>query len=182
MEEGSPKRRALLVIDMLNDFLDDQGALYCGHGAERIIPIVIEAIEDHLKEDQPVILLQTTHHDDDPAFRLLPPHCIEGTWGHQLIPVLVDYTRSDSVYLIPKSHYSGFPGTDLAELLARLAPGVVTVVGVPTSICVMDTVKDLWERGWRVRVLQEGVADSDQQAHRFALERMARLYGVEIIP
>jgi nicotinamidase-related amidase len=181
MEEGSSRRRALLVVDPLNDFLDDQGALYCGYEAERIIPRVIEAIEDHLKEDQPVIFLQTTHRENDPTFRLLPPHCIEGTWGWELIPVLVDYTRSDSVHVIQKSRYSGFYGTNLERLLDQLAPEVVTVVGVCTSVCVMDTVKDLWERGWRVQVLKGGVADTSDEAHRFALERMAKLYGVEII-
>jgi nicotinamidase/pyrazinamidase len=181
MEEGSPSRRGLLVIDMLNDFLDDQGALYCGYEAERIIPRVIEAIEGHLKEDQPVIFLQTTHHEGDPAFQLFPPHCIEGTWGHELIPVLVDYTRSDSVHVIQKSRYSSFYGTDLERLLEQFAPEVITVVGVRTSIYVMDTVKDLWERGWQVRVLKDGVADLDQEAHRFALERMSKLYGAEII-
>jgi nicotinamidase-related amidase len=189
MEEESPnpqdlakrQRRALLVIDMLNDFLDDEGALYCGYEAERIIPKVIEAIEDHLKEDQPVIFLQDTHHEGDPEFRLFPPHCIEGSWGHQLIPVLVDYTRSDSVHVIQKSRYSGFHGTELERLLAQLAPEVVTVTGICTSICVMDTVKDLWERGLRVRVLKEGVADIAEEAHQSALERMAKLYGAEII-
>jgi nicotinamidase/pyrazinamidase len=181
MEEGSSSRRALLVMDMLNDLLDEGGAIYCGYWAERIIPKVIEAIEDHLKEDQPVIFLQDTHQEDDPEFALFPPHCIEGTWGGELIPVLVDYTRSDSVYLLPKAHYSGFHGTDLEQLLVRLAPEVVTVSGVPTSISVMDTVKDLWERGWRVRVLQEGVADISEEDHKAALKRMAKLYGAEII-
>jgi len=181
MEEESPRRRALLVADPLNDFLDDQGALYCGYEAERIIPRLIEAIEDHLKEDQPVIFLQTTHRAGDPEFKLFPPHCIEGSWGWELIPVLVDYTRSDSVYVIQKSRYSGFYGTNLEQLLEQLAPEVVTVVGVRTSVCVMDTVKDLWERGYRTRILKEGVADTSEEAHQFALERMAKLYGVEVI-
>jgi len=181
MAERRRRRRALLVVDMLNDFLDDQGALYCGYEAERIIPTVIEAIEDHLKEDQPVVFLQDTHGENDPEFELFPPHCVEGTWGHQLIPVLVDYTKSDNAYVIKKSRYSGFYETDLEGLLARLAPQVVTVVGVCTSICVMDTVKDLWERGYRVRVLKEGVADIAKEPHRAALERMAKLYGVKIV-
>ena len=166
---------------MLNDFLDDQGALYCGYGAERIISKVIETIEDHLQEEQPVIFLQDTHREDDPEFQLFPKHSIEGTWGGELIPVLVDYTRSDSVHVIQKSNYSGFYGTNLEQLLAQFAPAVVTVVGVCTSICVMDTVKDLWERGWRVLVPKESVADITEAAHQFALERMTKLYGVEVI-
>lgn len=173
--------RALIVVNMLNDFLDERGALYCGWEAERIIPVVIAAIEDHLKENQPVIFLQDAHHEDDPEFALHPPHCIIGTWGQEIIPILADYTKSDSVYVVQKTKYSGFYKTNLEGLLAQLEPQVVTVVGVCTSVCVMDTVKDLWERGYHVRVLEEGVADRDPEAHRFALKRMERLYGARIV-
>ena len=33
-------RRALLVVDMLNGFLDPKGRLYCGDEARKIIPFV----------------------------------------------------------------------------------------------------------------------------------------------
>jgi nicotinamidase-related amidase len=38
-------RRVLLVIDMLNDFLDPAGALYCGEEVGKIIPVIRSLID-----------------------------------------------------------------------------------------------------------------------------------------
>jgi nicotinamidase-related amidase len=54
------------------------------------------------------------------------------------------------------------------------------VVGVCTSICVMDTVGGLANRDYRTVVPRGGVADFDVQAHEQALSRMDRLYGATI--
>ena len=57
----------------------------------------------------------------------------------------------------------------------------VHVVGVCTSICVMDTVGDLCNRDYDVTVYSKGVSDFDIKAHQFSLERMEKIYGVNII-
>ena len=54
------------------------------------------------------------------------------------------------------------------------------VVGVCTSICVMDLVGDLAARGYEIEVPSRGVADFDQEFHRFGLTRMARVYGAKV--
>ena len=41
--------KALLVIDMLKDFLNKDGALYCGDASRKIIPFVKEKIEEFHK-------------------------------------------------------------------------------------------------------------------------------------
>jgi nicotinamidase/pyrazinamidase len=56
----------------------------------------------------------------------------------------------------------------------------VEVVGVCTSICVMDTVGGLANRDYRIRVPRAGVADFDDEAHQQALQRMERLYGATV--
>jgi len=56
----------------------------------------------------------------------------------------------------------------------------VHVLGVCTSICVMDTVGDLRNRDLTVIVWKKGVADFDEQAHGFSLRRMEKIYGAKI--
>ena len=58
--------------------------------------------------------------------------------------------------------------------------GEVEVVGVCTSICVMDTVGGLANRDYPTTVPAAGVAAFDAEAHRFALNRLERLYGAAI--
>jgi nicotinamidase-related amidase len=83
--------------------------------------------------------------------------------------------------VIEKKRFSGFYDTELDGVLKDLAPDEVWVVGVCTSICVMDTVGDLCNRDIPVVVVENGVADFDEEFHRFALARMERVYGAKII-
>ena len=82
--------------------------------------------------------------------------------------------------VIAKTRYSGFYGTNLGQVLVQLRPAQVTVVGVCTSICVMDTVGGLVNRDYSAVVPANAVADFDMEAHMFSLKRMEKLYGAHI--
>jgi nicotinamidase/pyrazinamidase len=57
----------------------------------------------------------------------------------------------------------------------------VFLVGVCTSICVMETVAGLRNRDYPTFVFRKGVADFDQEAHNFALKRMEKILGAMIL-
>ena len=169
--------KALLVIDMLKDFLYPTGKLFCGDEARDIIPFIQGKIEEFHKGGELVIFLCDSHPRDDEEFELFPPHCVEGTEGAEVIDEL-PVVEGDLV--VRKQRYNGFYETDLDGILRRNRIDEVEVVGICTSICVMDTVGGLRSRGYRVRVYRDGVADFDPQAHNFALKRMEKIYGAEI--
>ena len=54
-------------------------------------------------------------------------------------------------------------------------------MGVMTSICVMETVKELFDRDLPGLVYRQGVADSDPEAHAFALKQMQRVLGAKVV-
>lgn len=168
---------ALIIVDMLNDFIDEEGALYCGQRARDIVPFIRERLDARRRAHGLVVYLQDAHMTDDLEFEKFPPHCIAGTWGSRIID---DLTPQPGEHVLPKTRYSGFYGTDLEKILSDYAPEEVEVVGVCTSICVMDTVGGLANRDYRTIVPRDGVADFDADAHRFALQRMERLYGAAI--
>ncbi|ROR03546.1 cysteine hydrolase family protein [Desulfosoma caldarium] len=170
-------RKALLVIDMLNDFLDPRGALYCGETARAIIPTVGQLMEDFAKNGDMVVMVQDAHAQDDPEFKMFAPHAVRGTWGGAVIPEL---PQISGAIKIEKTRYSAFFGTDLDRILKEYAPEEVWVVGVCTSICVMDTVGDLRNRDYAVVVPSQAVADFDPEFHAFALKRMERVYGAVV--
>ena len=172
------KSETLIIIDMLNDFINPQGALYCGESAQAIVPFVQDRLAVFRRSGEPVIYLQDAHIADDKEFEKFPPHCVAGTWGSRIIEALAPLSEEA---VIPKTRYSGFYATSLDRILADIQPSGVEVTGVCTSICVMDTVGGLVNRDYAVRVPQKGVADFDSQAHAFALQRMAKIYGVEIV-
>ncbi len=169
--------RVLIIIDMLNDFIQSEGALYCGASARNIVPFIQERLADYRRNDDAVIYLQDAHAADDKEFERFPPHCVAGTWGSRVIDQLAPQPGET---VIPKTRYSGFYGTRLDNILSEIQPEEVEVVGVCTSICVMDTVGGLANRDYAVRVPEAGVADFDDQFHQFALKRMKQLYGVQL--
>jgi nicotinamidase-related amidase len=134
-------------------------------------------LEAHRRAGNLVVFLHDAHAEDDREFEKFPPHCIAGTWGGRIID---DLTPQKGEQVLAKTRYSGFYGTDLEKILAAYGPDEVEVVGVCTSICVMDTVGGLANRDYRATVPEAGVADFDAEAHRFALQRMKRLYGATI--
>ena len=168
----------LLVSDMLKDFMAAGGALYCGADARRIIPFVAQKINECRKSGCRVIYVCDAHKPDDREFKMFDPHCVEGTEGAQIIDEL---KPRDEDIIVKKATYSVFYGTELEKILKELAPETVYVVGVCTSICVMDAVGGLGNRGYRTVVYKDGVADFDTKGHEFALKRMKDIYGAEII-
>lgn len=167
-------KHVLIIVDMLNDFIRKEGALYCGETAREIVPFIQQRLADYRRNGDPVIYLQDAHAPDDKEFDRFPPHCVSGTWGSRIIDEL---TPLDADPVLAKTRYSGFYGTDLEKRLADMRPDQVEVVGVCTSICVMDTVGGLANRDYAVLVPEKGVADFDDQFHHFALKRMQQLYG-----
>ncbi|MGD9210975.1 MAG: isochorismatase family cysteine hydrolase [Desulfobacteraceae bacterium] len=171
------EKKTLIIVDMLNDFVHEKGALYCGTDAKKIIPFIAKRLVRYREEQGQIIFLQDAHDKNDLEFEKFPKHAVAGTWGSQIITELTPLTGE---LVINKKRYSGFFGTDLAKLLADVNPKKVEVTGVCTSICVMDTVGGLANRDYSVVVPSQGVADFDPEFHNFALKRMAQLYGAEV--
>ena len=170
-------KKALIIVDMLNDFVDEMGALYCGDTARLITPFIQERLMAYRNRENLVIYLQDAHDEDDKEFEKFPRHSVTGTWGSEVIPELLPQAGET---VIPKKRYSGFYGTDLENVLKAAGVDEIEVVGVCTSICVMDTVGGLANRDYKITVPVKGVADFDPEMHQFSLKRMEKIYGADV--
>ena len=170
-------KKALLIVDMLNDFIDEKGTLYCGKEVNDMVPLIRRRLIEARAKNDIVIYVQDSHDEDDREFARYPKHAVEGTWGNKIIDPLAP---NPGEKVIPKKTLSCFYKTDLEQFLIDENVGKVEVVGVCTSICVMDAVGDLTNRGYKVKVPKDEVGDFDQNAHAFALQRMKSVYGAEV--
>jgi nicotinamidase/pyrazinamidase len=171
-------KTALIVIDMLNDFLDPGGSLYVGAQAREIIPFVARKIVAFRAQGQVVIFVCDAHAPDDPEFGAFPAHAVQGSWGAGIIPEL---TPAPGDYRVDKTRHSAFDHTNLDDLLQQEQVEEVHVVGVMTSICVMETIKELFDRDLPGLVYRQGVADSDPEAHAAALKQMQQVLGAKVV-
>lgn len=173
--------RVLLVVDMLNDFIRKDGALYCGEAAEEIIPYVRRKVKEFVNQGLPVVFIIDAHDPQDLEFKRFPPHCIYGAEGSDVISELKSLVEEYSFAIrVPKSRFSGFFRTNLNQILKDLDPKTVEVVGVCTHICVLYTVEELCNRDYEVLVHRDGVASFDRDAHQWALRQMTEVLGAKI--
>jgi nicotinamidase-related amidase len=167
----------VLVIDMQRGFLEEGNPLFCGDAARRIIPNVQRLLDREIARGSTIIFTADTHAPDDLEFEMWPPHCVKGTEEAEIIPELASYPGEK----VPKTRYSAFYGTDLAQRLEKLKPERILVCGCCTDICVLHTVTDARNRDYRVQVYTDCVAVIDQDMARFALKHMDQILGAELV-
>ena len=161
-------KKALLVIDMLNDFVLP-GAPLEVPGARTIIPSIKREFDKARREGTPVVYLCDQHEAGDPEFRVWSPHAVKGTEGAEVVSELKPQPGD---YIIPKTSYSGFFETELDSLLRKLGVDELILTGVVTNICVLYTGADALMRGYRVVVSENQVAALNEEDHRFALRQL----------
>jgi nicotinamidase/pyrazinamidase len=170
-------KKALLIIDMLNDFIRENGKLYIGDGGRKIILPIQKELERFRKEKDPVFYICDHHRPDDKEFNLFSPHCLPGTEGAGIIEEL---TPLKNDFVIYKRRYSGFFQTDLDITLREEGISKLELVGVCTNICILYTAASARMLNYKVTVLKDAVASFDQEAHDFSLKQMKDILGVEI--
>jgi len=176
-EVGDMATTALVIVDMLVDFVEESGKLYCGPAARVIIPRIQEEARRARGKGEMVIYLCDRHRADDSEFGLFPPHAVEGTRGAEVCGELAPLP-GDRV--IAKRRFSGFAGTDLDLTLREQGIAGLRLTGVCTNICVLYTAADARMLGYAVDVVADAVASFDDEAHRWALRELAKTLGARM--
>ena len=170
--------RALIVVDMIEDFAHEDGALYCGPSMARIIPVIQGELERARAAGEPIVYLTDAHMPDDAEFQMFPPHAIVGTKGAEISP---EVAPASGDVVIPKRRYSGFFGTDLDITLRERGVDTLRLVGDCTNICVLYTAADARNLGYAVEVVEDGVTSFDEDAHRSALKELEKTLGARML-
>jgi nicotinamidase/pyrazinamidase len=171
------ERTAIIVVDMLNDFVRENGTLVVPR-AKDLIQNQDRILEEARRQNLRVMYLADSHEPDDDEFEKWPAHAVVGTWGSEIIDELRPQGGSR---VIPKRRYSGFFGTDLDLRLRERGIETIVLVGVLTDICIMYTSADASARGYKVVVVSDATASTSDDAHTFALNHMKQVHGSVII-
>ena len=174
-QEFELNKPAILIVDMLNDFCKEGGLMVLPTGAE-IYDTIYKLTDTFRKNGYPVIYINDWHRADtyDKEFEKRAPHCIDGTWGAEVIDELKPQ-KGD--YSIQKRRFSGFYETDLNLLLSDLKVDTVVVTGVVTNICVASTCSDAFFRGYNVIVPEDCVRATAQREQDSTLWDIATHFG-----
>jgi nicotinamidase-related amidase len=171
-------KEALLIIDMLNDFVLEGAPLEVPE-TRKVIPAIKKEIESARAKGSPVIYICDAHEKEDREFSKFgwPAHAVKGTKGAEVVEELKP--EKDDI-VIEKTTYSGFYNTRLDETLKNLGINNLRLTGCVTHICVMFTASDAVLRDYKVTVLEGAVAGLSKEDHDAALRIMKNVLGVKI--
>jgi len=155
-------KKALVVVDVQNDFCPG-GSLAVTEGNEVVKPLN-KLMREFLDRGEPVYKTRDWHPEKTKHFAIYggtwPIHCVQNTRGAEFHPDLLDDPR---ITVISKGideradGYSGFDGTQLAQLLRDEDVDEVWVGGLATDYCVKQTVIDGVRNGFKVKALADAM-------------------------
>jgi nicotinamidase/pyrazinamidase len=163
--------RALIVVDVQNDFADPEGSLYV-QGAEDVVRVVNAEIVKALAAGAPVFYTQDWHPESTPHFEKdggpWPVHCVKDSWGADFPPRLLVAGPSVHKGSNGEDGYSGFTMQDpvtgeetptaLADMIDEAGASEVVIVGLALDYCVKQTALDARRIGYPTTLPLSGTA------------------------
>jgi nicotinamidase-related amidase len=149
-----PARTALVVIDMQNDFVQRGGSLLVPD-AEATIPAIRRLLELARLNRMRVVYGQDTHHRGDPEWEMWPEHCLEGSWGWEIIAELAPGV-DDTV--LRKVRYDAFFGTSLDYLLRLWGVDTLIICGTVANIGVQYTAASAALRWYHIVIPRDAIS------------------------
>lgn len=171
-------KTAFIVVDMLNDFLEENGKVFYPK-YRKIIPDVKYALELSRRYDKLIIFMKHSYRKDKYDKNLLNMRecLIEGTTGSKIIKEL---ETKPTDYIINKRRYSSFFATDLDLVLKENSIENVVLVGIKTDNCIFSSALDAYYLNYNVFVIEDAVATKDDNVGLVFLETINKYIGKTI--
>ncbi|MEO0076489.1 MAG: isochorismatase family cysteine hydrolase [candidate division WOR-3 bacterium] len=178
----NPKKAALLVIDMQNDFLNPTSPAYT-ENAKYIIPNLKKLIKTARQKKIPVIYTAHCHYDpkiDGGMTAKWWPEIwnkktlVAGTSGVEIIQELAPLVTEKIIW---KHRYSAFYNTDLEIYLRGLGVTDLIMTGIMTGICVESTARDAFFRDFRIFIVADATAAGEYELHINSLKILAYAFA-----
>lgn len=175
-------KTGLVVIDMLNDFVD--GCLANPAAAGIIGPVKSLVDAARAREDWVVVYSNDAHKPGDLEFKVFGEHAVAGSSGAAVID---DIAPKDGDEIINKRYYSTFTETDMDSVCKVHGLDRLVIVGQHTDCCVRHTSYDAYVRGLEVVVPSDATAVFEplsevphEERQQAALDYLAGIYGAKI--
>jgi nicotinamidase-related amidase len=185
-----PKKSALIVVDMIEEFTKPNFAPFWVPDATRILPTVRSLIDKCRGLGVPIIYtyyaFNPTSTDMNPWFReaWAPIDKIEEYEGPALFTkesvdpaIKPDYSKD---ILIAKPSYGAFTNTSLDYILRNLGADTVIICGTMTNFCCGTTAREAHARGYKVVFGSDCNATDDAEIQEAELKTLRRGFALVI--
>lgn len=164
--ELEAEKTLLLVIDMENENVHPDGALFIGEKVRKLVPKIAELRKKVRQAGGKVVHTQSVRSPDALEFTVFKNTVrkLEGSWGAEIVDELKPAADEP---LIVKHTHDCFYRTEMDPLLKRLGmrPGEsrVIVTGISTRNCVQSAVMGFSVRDYHVYVPMDCTAHNDEK-------------------
>jgi len=171
-----PRKTAVMIIDMQNDFIEEKGKLYVPRSEKLIKPI--KSILDKAREaGATIIYTQDWHHDDDPEFEVWGEHALADSWGAEIVEEL---KPKEGEFVVKKPSYDAFYGTPLEHILRYRGLENLILTGVLANICVLHTAGSAAMRGYRLIIPVDCILALNEFDYALSLRQMSFIYKAKL--
>jgi nicotinamidase-related amidase len=163
---------AVLLIDLQQDFLNaESGRMRVdAAGAENVVATANAILAGTLLPAMPPIFIVTEFPKSARIANYFRGHAaVEGSDGARIDPRIKKPT--DAPFFL-KTTSSAFCNAGLATHLSQKGINELYILGVFAEACIQATVCDALRRGFKVRILPDGIASDSQRKRRLALRAM----------
>jgi nicotinamidase-related amidase len=182
MSTVDPKKRAIILIDMARDFVEEGGFIANAGGAEYreaargIIAPLQKVLAAARKAGVTVIFSTDEHTPEDLELKKWPPHSMKGTKWAEILPEL---GPEEGDLVLPKTTYSGFLSSDIEKQLKDRGIESVYMTGLHTDCCCRHTSGDLFQRGYDIVWITDALQAFTQEMHEGGLEYYKTYYATD---
>jgi nicotinamidase-related amidase len=192
MESYATGDTALLLVDLLNDFLDEKGKL-----AQRIGPMLEKTdliahltrlIDGARAKGMKIFYVPHGLHEhsfDDvkhvhPRWQWAMENKLfwKGEWGADFFETFAP--RKGDVIISRHRTFDSFVNTDMIQKLRENNIEKVVLAGLTSHTCVESAGRHALEEGFHVTFLTDAVAEFTEEAHKAALELSYPTFGHEV--
>jgi nicotinamidase-related amidase len=169
---------AVIVVDMQNDFVNPDGALPVP-AAKETVPHIQRLLASAREKNVRIVYTQDTQVPGDPEFDIWPEHCLQGTWGWEIIDELKP-EKDDLV--CPKNRYDAFYESWLDHFLTRIwQVKHLVIVGTVSNICVAHTAASAGLRWFHIVVPAHGISALNNFDQALTLRQASGLYAGDVV-
>jgi nicotinamidase-related amidase len=164
---------ALLLVDVIQDFRHEAAEPLL-ESFRRRRPALVAAIEDARRNEVPIVYANDNHGVWDGDALSLVRRATESGAAPELIEAVAP---RDGDRFVVKPRYSAFDHTPLELVLRELGIERILLAGAATEMCVIQTAIDAREEGFKVTILADACATTDERMERLALEYAEKIVG-----
>ncbi len=176
-----PTKCVLLIVDMQNSFIAEDGVFRVPKGAQ-IIPKIEYLISYFRSEKLPIIWTQADH--SPPAGGLIlerypiikeTKELWKGDKSFELFEGIMPPLANEIILI--KHKYDAFHDTELDTILKNLNKDTLVITGVTTEVCCESTARGAFSHEYKVVFLRDATAATEPEFQDITCDRIELLFA-----